>query len=74
VGFGPPALPRCVRHKRPPNGRYEVLDRATTTAAGRIEATLTIPQWAADEESLVFVVETDRVRLTSEPIDIIRNM
>lgn len=58
----------------PPNGEYQVLDHAPTTAAGRIEVTITIPQWAADEESLVFVVETDRVRLTSERVEIIRNM
>ena len=58
----------------PPDGGYRALDRATTTAAGRIELTLTIPQWAANEERLIFVVETDRVRITSEPIDIIRNM
>lgn len=55
----------------PPDSEYEVLERAITTASGRVEVTLRVPQWAADQQSLVFVVETDRVRLTSDPFDIV---
>ena len=51
-----------------PGAKFEVLKRAKTTAAGRLEVTVTIPPWAAEQSSLVFVAETDRVRLTSEPV------
>jgi hypothetical protein len=54
----------------PPDAEYEILASAQTTREGRIEATIEIPQSAADQEALVFVVETDRVRLMSEPFDI----
>lgn len=54
----------------PPQSEYEILDTARSTRDGRLEATVTVPQWAADQDALVFVVETERVRLTSEPFTI----
>jgi hypothetical protein len=54
----------------PPQSEYEILDTARSTRDGRLEATVTVPQWAADQDALVFVVETERVRLTSEPFRI----
>lgn len=54
----------------PPESEYEILESARTTRDGQVEATLDVPQWAADQDTLVFIVETDRVRLISEPFDI----
>ena len=56
----------------PPRSEFEILERTTTTAGGTLDATVTIPASAANQDSIVFVVETDRVRLTSEPVEIVR--
>jgi LysM repeat protein len=54
----------------PPRSEYEILERARTTRDGRLEATIQVPEWSADPGAIVFVVETDRVRLTSEPFKV----
>ena len=57
----------------PPDGDYQVLTETTTNAAGRVEATVVIPGWASGEDALVFVVESDRVSVLSEPLQITGN-
>lgn len=54
----------------PPNSKFQVLQRAKTNAAGRLEVRVEIPQWAATAQPLIFVVETDRVRVNSEPFTV----
>lgn len=54
----------------PPGSAYEIVDTTRSTRDGEVAATVAVPQWAADEEALVFVVETERVRLTSQPFAI----
>ena len=55
----------------PPASEYEILRDARTTREGELEETIVVPQWAANQDALVFVVETDRVRLTSEPFNLV---
>lgn len=54
----------------PPESEYEIFADARTSRDGELEETIVVPQWAANQETLVFVVETDRVRLVSEPFDV----
>jgi hypothetical protein len=49
-----------------PGGGYTDLKRARTDASGELSETVIVPEWAANHSSLVFVVETDRVRVSSE--------
>lgn len=58
----------------PPESEYEIVESARTTRNGELETTITVPQSAADQDAvIIFVVETDRVRLTSEPFAIDRD-
>jgi hypothetical protein len=57
----------------PPDGDYQVLTETTANAAGRVEATVVIPEWASGEDALVFVVESERVSVLSEPLQITGN-
>jgi hypothetical protein len=54
----------------PPEGEYQVLAETTTNAAGRAEATVVIPEWAEGEDTLIFVAESERVSVLSEPFQI----
>jgi hypothetical protein len=54
-----------------PGAESEILERTTTTARGTLEASVAVPDSAADQGSIIFVVETGRVRLTSEPVDVL---
>lgn len=54
----------------PPEAEYTVIDEATTTSDGRLEAPLKIPSWAEAGDDVIFVLETKRLRLTSDPISV----
>jgi len=54
-----------------PESEYEIFADARTTREGELEETIVVPQWAANQDALVFVVETDRVRLVSEPFNVV---
>lgn len=55
----------------PTRSEYDVVARATTDSSGRVEATVTMPDWVDASDSVVFVVETENVRLTSDPVPIV---
>jgi hypothetical protein len=55
----------------PPESEYKILRDGRTTREGELEETIIVPQLAANQDALVFVVETDRVRLISEPFDLV---
>lgn len=57
----------------PPDGDYKALTETTTNAAGQVEATVVIPEWANGEGALIFVVESERVSVLSEPLQITGN-
>jgi hypothetical protein len=50
----------------PPESEYRTLSKARTTREGALEETIEVPEWAANQDTLVFVIETDRTRLLSE--------
>jgi hypothetical protein len=54
----------------PPDGDYKVLAETTTNAAGQAEASIIVPEWAKGEDRLIFVVESERVSVLSEPFQI----
>ena len=54
----------------PTRAEYEVIARATSDAAGRVETTFTLPDWTNASESVVFVVETENVTLRSDPVEV----
>lgn len=60
--------PVTISAGAPGEEEREVLHRARTDPAGRVEATFALPEWAAEFDTLEFAVETDRVRVTSEPV------
>ncbi|MGX1097648.1 LysM peptidoglycan-binding domain-containing protein [Amorphus sp. MBR-141] len=47
-----------------------VIDTVTTAADGTLEATVAMPAGATADSTMVFVVETSRVRLTSDPVTV----
>jgi hypothetical protein len=49
---------------------YEVVTKATTDAAGRLETKLTLPDWVSASESIVIVVDTANVTLRSDPVEV----
>jgi len=55
----------------PPESEYEIIWDGRTTREGELKKTIVVPQWAANQAALVFVVETDRLRLISEPFDLV---
>lgn len=57
----------------PPEGEYTVITEATTNAAGQANSRLVIPEWAKGEERLIFVVESERVSVLSEPFEVTDN-
>jgi LysM repeat protein len=54
----------------PEGGTMEPLETATTTASGTLDTTVRVPEDAAEGSSLVIVIETNRVRLTSDPVTV----
>lgn len=56
----------------PPSSKYELLESGQTSREGRLEMDITVPAWAEGTDAVVFVIETDRVRLTSKPFAIER--
>ncbi|HEV7251739.1 MAG TPA: LysM domain-containing protein [Mesorhizobium sp.] len=55
----------------PPRSEFNVLKNARTSASGRLELSVQVPDLASGQDALVFIVETDRVRLTSKPFDVL---
>jgi hypothetical protein len=54
----------------PSRTEYDVVAQATADAHGRIETTLTMPDWASAADRIVIVVETENVQLRSDPIEV----
>jgi hypothetical protein len=49
---------------------YETVAKARTDAAGRLETTLTLPDWVSATENIVVVVDTPNVLLRSDPVEV----
>ncbi|MDQ0316056.1 LysM peptidoglycan-binding domain-containing protein [Amorphus orientalis] len=54
----------------PPEAEYKVIQTATTDSDGTLSETVTLPSWASADDSVVFVLETPRFRLTSDPVTV----
>lgn len=54
----------------PADGPMEPVETATTTADGTLDTTVQVPQDASEGSSIVFVIETNRLRLTSDPVTV----
>ena len=49
---------------------YEVVAQTRTDSWGRIETEVTLPDWISASENIVIVIETQNVRLTSDPVEV----
>lgn len=54
----------------PAGGTMEPVETATTTAGGRLDARVPVPEDAEEGSSFVIVIETNRLRLTSDPVTV----
>jgi len=53
-----------------PDGTLTPLETATTTASGTLDTRVRIPETAEDGSQIVYVIETNRLRLTSDPVTV----
>ncbi len=55
-----------------PDGEPAILHRIETDRTGSLKTTITVPETAEPGQPLLFFVETDRVRVTSDPFEVTR--